>query len=275
MKIRPPHLLRCERAQAVTEFAITIPFFILFSLGLVQTVMIVNGRYMVSYSAFQAARTGMLFEMNSALPKGTNSEKDEFLTRQRILMARAALVCLTPLRYRTDDPAALALGIALAHTENALSISLPNPPGLPNLNPPSDIGQIPNFISNITSALAGIANYANQVGAQVSGFLNNLEGLSQGFPSNKFIEVRRLAAPDSDQDFQVAAYPSEQLTVEITHKFLLEIPVVNRILFLGITFVDPQTGLNTPEDELYFDMKERYTISVPQLAYQSGNLSYW
>ena len=90
--------------KAITEFALTLPILLIFTGLLLQTAMLVNATMMTDYAAFQAARTGMLFEMNSVKRQSTSSsDHQDFLDDQEEMMRRAAILCLLPLRYTIKD----------------------------------------------------------------------------------------------------------------------------------------------------------------------------
>ena len=79
-----------QSGQAAVESALVLPLMVFLGLGIIQLTMMQHAKLMTEYAAFNAARTGIVWN--------GNNER----------MRDAALVALLPTLGRTDDPASLA-----------------------------------------------------------------------------------------------------------------------------------------------------------------------
>jgi hypothetical protein len=224
-------ILRGDRAQAITEFALTLPILLIFTGLLLQTAMLVNATMMTDYAAFQAARTGMLFEMNSVKRQSTSSsDHQDFLDDQEEMMRRAAILCLLPLRYTIKDTESYGMALLKAHLTDevagetnsiisqidAQSDLLAN--GLEAIE--SAVSQLPSMLADMAldslfgSFLSGVVpdmgsgldQLADGFGDAMSGVVDTISNLGNslrnelsgaGIPTVPVVEVSRLREIDS------------------------------------------------------------------------------
>lgn len=101
--------LRQRRGQAAVETAITLPWAVVMVMGVVQLSMIQHARYMTEYAAYNAARSGAVW---NADPKK---------------MKTAAVMSLLPLYRRTTDVVELATSYVFVYamTEATAAIDVP------------------------------------------------------------------------------------------------------------------------------------------------------
>ena len=89
-------LKKCEKGQALAETAITIMFFLLIVLGIIQLSMVMNAKFLVNYAAYCAARAGIVH----------NGDQGK--------MKQAAAFALTPLFSYSSDIDKLIIGYGKA-----------------------------------------------------------------------------------------------------------------------------------------------------------------
>lgn len=268
--------LRSDDAQAIAEIALSIPVLMMFFSLVIQSVLIVNGAMMTYYAAFQAARVGMLLEMSynvsDTVPereKGEISLAEFYNLVEKPVMARVATICLTPLRYRTTDPAKLATGIGRAYIDDFLFM-FQQTPRFPNLSGDyfksvlSQIWQVDTYLDIVKDSIKKLIN--SVIGGS-QGDMNGTAGFGDGIKKclkqcidkliktlkgdllntfesalmafnplagmkSRICEVERMIDLDSDTPMVALRLDNRKVAVKVTHHFRLDIPFASKLVYL-------------------------------------------
>ncbi len=193
-------ILAKEKGQVLVESALVMPLMIFFTLGILQMIMIQHARILADYSAYAAARAGVV---NSGNP---------------VPMKAAANIAVLPAIARTNDFGSFITTYMWYLIKQAAIDAIK---GVQNAADTNIGGLAGNVIGSLGALLLA------QLGPNfVPTFAQVYIASNHTFNANNEVEFDTLIAP-SDQ----GAINNTILTVTVSFNYLLQIPFANAILF--------------------------------------------